>query len=66
MVSDRRLDAKTQQQALGIPKSNLQITRGLTSKEKTVAVNGAALQSGEDVVDTLLAKLNEAAGHSTV
>lgn len=41
-------------------KSDLQITRGFKSKDKTIAVCGKAVQDGEECVSRLLRKLGKA------
>lgn len=46
--------------ALGVPKSDLRITRGTKSRDKTVAIGGKVVQSGEECLGTMLKSLGEA------
>lgn len=52
--------ARGVEQALDVPKSDLQITRGAKSREKMIAVGGRAVQDGEVCVGRLLKRLSEA------
>ncbi|KAF3763792.1 hypothetical protein M406DRAFT_341214 [Cryphonectria parasitica EP155] len=48
-------------EVLGVPKSDLQITRGMKSRDKTVAVGGRAVQQGEEeCLKKLLKMLSDA------
>ncbi|KAG6357952.1 hypothetical protein INS49_013835 [Diaporthe citri] len=48
-------------EALGVPKSDLQITRGAKSRDKVVALAGKAVQDSEtECVDRLLKRLDDA------
>lgn len=52
-------------QALDVPKSDLQITRGAKSRDKVIALGGRAVQDGEaECLGRLLKRLGEAAGES--
>lgn len=48
-------------EVLDIPKSDLQITRGSKSREKTIAIGGQAVQNGVACVSHLVERLSKAA-----
>ncbi|KAK7700675.1 hypothetical protein SLS64_010819 [Diaporthe eres] len=48
-------------EALGVPKSDLQITRGAKSRDKVIALAGKAVQDSDtECVDRLLKRLDDA------
>ncbi|PSR97742.1 hypothetical protein BD289DRAFT_450672 [Coniella lustricola] len=47
---------------LCVPKSDLRITRGIKSREKTVAIGGRAVQDGEECTARLVKRLTDCVG----
>lgn len=45
-----------------MPKSDLQITRGTKSRDKTIAIGGRAVQDGEDCIGRLVQRLTDLVG----
>lgn len=50
---------------LEVPKSDLQITRGTRSRDKTVAIGGRAIQKGEECIGRLVKRLTDRVGEES-